>query len=126
MGHLKRDTTPDVRTLSDQDGQPRSTIENRKLWLRKWQNYPHRCNSTGEEQTPYETQQAIDTYPKHKQSDFIKAEEIKSFTEDRAGTPHLSEVRPDDDLNASRRVIELNCNETIDFWHDDGFTPHPG
>jgi hypothetical protein len=46
--------------------------------------------------------------PKRKQSVFVKEEELKCFREDRAGTPHISELLVDDDVAAPLSVAELS------------------
>ncbi|KAF1938865.1 hypothetical protein EJ02DRAFT_425378 [Clathrospora elynae] len=45
--------------------------------------------------------------PKRKQAAFVKEEELKCFREDRAGTPHISELQPDDEVIAPLTVEEL-------------------
>jgi hypothetical protein len=45
--------------------------------------------------------------PMRKQSAFVKDEELMSLFEDRVGTPHISELRLDDDVSAHLNVEEL-------------------
>jgi hypothetical protein len=45
--------------------------------------------------------------PKRKQSAFVKEEELKYCREDRAGTPHISELQVGDELVAPLSVEEL-------------------
>ena len=45
--------------------------------------------------------------PKRKRVTFVKDEELNYMLEDRAGTPHISELRYDEDFFVSMRVEDL-------------------
>jgi hypothetical protein len=50
---------------------------------------------------------STDIGPKRKQCAFVMEEEMEFFREDRAGTPHISELQADDDVLAPLSVEEL-------------------
>ncbi|KAF1847424.1 uncharacterized protein K460DRAFT_363498 [Cucurbitaria berberidis CBS 394.84] len=52
--------------------------------------------------------------PIRKQSVFVKEEELKCLLEDRAGTPHISELQPDDDINTQLDIEELGMGDVIE------------
>ncbi|KAF7568391.1 FabB, 3-oxoacyl-(acyl-carrier-protein) synthase [Pyrenophora tritici-repentis] len=54
----------------------------------------------------------IATGPKRQQIIFVKEEELKSILDDRAGTPHISELRVDDDSVGSFNIEELGVRQT--------------
>jgi hypothetical protein len=51
--------------------------------------------------------------PKRKHSTFVKEQELKCFLEDRAGTPHISNLQMDDDVSAQLNVEELSVGGDI-------------
>jgi hypothetical protein len=63
--------------------------------------------------------------PKRKQCAFVKEEEMKWFREDRAGTPHISEIQADDHVIAPLSVEELGMGGEVEALarsrHDDEF-----
>jgi hypothetical protein len=52
--------------------------------------------------------------PMRKQCAFVKEEEMKFFREDRAGTPHISELQADDDVIAPLSVEELGMGGEVE------------
>jgi len=52
--------------------------------------------------------------PKRKQAAFVKEEELNCMLEDRAGTPHLSELQHDEDVTAALQVEELGLAGKVD------------
>lgn len=50
----------------------------------------------------------VDFGPKRKHSAFLKEQELKFWIEDRVGTPHISELQPDDDVSSQLDVEELS------------------
>ena len=50
---------------------------------------------------------ALESGPKRKQAAFVKEEELNCMLEDRAGTPHLSELQHDEDITATLNMEEL-------------------
>ncbi|KAF2794641.1 hypothetical protein K505DRAFT_274812, partial [Melanomma pulvis-pyrius CBS 109.77] len=55
----------------------------------------------------------FDIRPKRKHSAFVLEEELKCQYEDRVGTPHLSELEPDDDVIRQLNVEALKMGSKI-------------
>ena len=67
--------------------------------------------------------------PERKQITFVKEEDREYVREDRAGTPHISELQADDDLFPPSDVEELSMGGEVDAlamsWYDcDATTIH--
>ena len=67
--------------------------------------------------------ESSDFGPKRKQIAFVKEEELKCLREDRVGTPHISELQPDDDVNTHLNVEQLGMGDVAELL-EVGKEPH--
>lgn len=57
---------------------------------------------------------SLEPSPKRKQAAFVKDEELNFMLEDRAGTPHLSELQHDEEVTPTLLVEELGMTGAVD------------
>ncbi|KAF2821368.1 hypothetical protein CC86DRAFT_470600 [Ophiobolus disseminans] len=71
------------------------------------------CNSCNSKQ-PFDGLGSHGFSPMRKRAAFVKDEELKCMLEDRAGTPHISELKQDEDVVTSLHVVELGLVGAVD------------
>jgi hypothetical protein len=64
--------------------------------------------------------------PKRRRAAFVKDEELNCMLEDRAGTPHISELQHDEDVFTSLSVEELGLAGDVESMVDCGSNPDVG
>jgi hypothetical protein len=77
-------------------------------------NFPMDIPMDSETEAEEEAALFADIGPKRKQCAFVREEEMKWFREDRAGTPHISELQADDDVIAPLSVEELSMGGEVE------------
>lgn len=127
--HSSRESSPtsNYNHLIDSSSIPPALARDprrRAAWLKARAQYArdkglHQCPVTEKMDTSPEPEPKVqrigsgDFGPKRKHSAFVKEQELKCLIEDRVGTPHISELQPDDDVSPQLDVEELSMSGKV-------------